>query len=706
METEELIRKYHGEQLKGEALPESLGAQFELLACIHVTETHVSFLLLKKDTSEKYLLKRGEAGQIGSLGVEQEQLERIGGLSGQCDLKLTYWVEDGKEYLLRKYIEGQNLEEYLERHPDLEVTEILDIAIQICRILKELHRMQPPIIHRDIKPQNLIRDRYGRIHLIDFETSRNFDENKQRDTRFYGTDATAAPEQYGYAQTDARTDIYAFGKVLCYLLTGDYQLETCAQRSRRLYAIAAKCCAFDPKKRYQTAADVEKVLLKEQRRNGFGGKKKLRDVLGHAVELFFVFAIGIFMGRYLILQQAETLVQDAVQEQLARQGLKETGQDAQNLGVKTGNEQAYEYNENKENIQADIVDTEEGSVNRVGKDSGTGSARAGGRVAETGEDLLLLAAAESLNQETVTEEDFKNIFRIAVIGTTVYGMTENFEWDEIVHHDEDYINNRDHGTITDIGMLAKMENLSEVYLYNQDITDIEALAGLPIRKLYLSNNRIEDFRVIEQLPNLTELCITKNPIRYLPDFSKCPGLTKLIMNENTFTDLECLKNSSVEQMPVRKLNVINGDYTFLEEMPELTKLLVWNPGTEIAEQIACLTSLKHLELFCYRRADLEFLASMQGIEMLTLHLDYTQDLSPLEKLPNLHELNISNGVMVDISVIRNIKNLQLLNIEQVNVVDLSPILNCKKLKEIYVNEEQAAYLTEHDPKHGYRINIT
>lgn len=679
VQAEEFIRQYREEQLNGEALPESLGGHFELLACIHVTEMHVSFLLLEKNTREKYLLKRGVAGQMCSLDIEKEQLERISRLAGQSELKLTYWVEDGKEYLLRKYIEGQNLEEYLERHPVLKITEVMDIAIQICRILNELHKMHPPIIHRDIKPQNLILDRYGLVHLIDFETSRNFDESKKRDTRFYGTETTAAPEQYGYAQTDARTDIYAFGKVLCYLLTGDYQVESCRKESGRLYAIAAKCCAFDPKERYQTIAEVEKLLLKEQKRNESDGKKKLRRNLGYAAAFVLIFATGIFMGRYLVLQQVETLVQDAVQKQLALQDRKE---------AEAGSGQSGEANA--------------GSGTGSGQ---SGSIQSGGRTAEAGEDLLLLAAAESLNKETVTEKDFKDIVRIAVIGTTVYGMTENFEWDEIVHHDEEYVNNRDHGTITDISILGKMENLSEVYLYNQDITDIEALAGLPIRKLYLSGNQIEDFRVIEQLPNLRELCITKNPVRYLPDFTKCEGLAKLIMNENTFTDLECLKASSVEQMSIRKLNVVNGDYTFLEEMPELTKLLVWDPGTEIVGQIACLTNLKHLELFCYRRADLEFLTSMQGIEMLTLHLDYTQDLSPLEKLPNLHELNISNGVMVDISVIRNIKNLQLLNIEQVNVVDLSPILDCKKLREVYVNEEQSAYLMEHDKMHSYRINI-
>lgn len=233
----------------------------------------------------------------------------------------------------------------------------------------------------------------------------------------------------------------------------------------------------------------------------------------------------------------------------------------------------------------------------------------------------------------------------------------------MVYRDEDYVDKWANGTITDISMLGKMENLSEVYLYNQNITNIDVLEGLPIRKLYLSGNKIEDFRVLEKLPQLEELGITKNPIRYLPDFSKCRKLKSLIMNKNTVTDLNSLRNSSVEQMTIQKLHVVKGDYTFLEEMPELTRLLVWHlDSAEIVEEITHLTNIKNLEVNNYRRTNLDFLASLQSVERLCLRLEYY-------------------------------------------IQDLSPVLDCKKLRDIRVNEEQAAYFTEQDEKHSYQIEI-
>lgn len=664
-ETRAFIRKYQEEQLNGETLPQKLNGRFELLACIHVTETHASFLLRRKETGEKYLLKRGQAGNMSSLSVERKQQTRIVQGTGLGESEIIYWTEDDKEYLLRRYIEGQNLEEYYERNPNLDKCKVLDIAIQICDILAKLHHLKPPMIHRDIKPQNLILDRYGRVHLIDFETSRNFDRNKRKDTKFYGTELTAAPEQYGYAQTDERTDIYAFGKVLCYLLTGDYQVEGCELLEGRLGAIVGKCCAFDPEKRYQNMEEVKRLLVVEQKRNMPERKKKFLRISGGLASLIIIFLAGTFLGNYWAERSVTSLVQEEVQKQMAQQGVQASNQ----TGAK----------------QEEDADTRQ----NVGQ----------------GEDLLYQAAAASLNKETVTEEDLQKVVRIAVIGTTVYDMSQSFELEDMFHRDEEYMNNRDCGTISDLSLLGKMTNLSEVYLYNQQITNIDVLEGLPIRKLYLSNNQIEDFRVVEKLPLLREFFISRNPIRYLPDFSKCAKLTTLVMNENTFADLECLGGSAVEQMEIRRLYLANGDYTFLEKMSRLRMLYVWNPDADLMEEVSRLTSLCELGLFDYHRENLDFLSSMQKVATLHLQSPYELDLSSLEKLDNLSLLSISCYPLDDISVIRNIRNLSYLSVDQTDVQDLSMLPECRRLQDVHVNAQQAAYIEEHDPGHSYQVNV-
>lgn len=697
VEAKEFIRIYREEQLKEQTLPESLRGRFELLACIHISETHASFLLRSMETGEKYLLKCGNTGQMGNLNIEKEQQMRIQGVkkqmqqpySGREEMfvpEIEYWVEGGKEYLLRRYIEGQNLEEYLERNPVLDTGKVLGIALQICDILIKLHHLKPPMIHRDIKPQNLILDRHGTIHLIDFETSRNFDRKKRKDTRFYGTEETAAPEQYGYAQTDARTDIYAFGKVLCYLLTGDYQVEECRQRGGRFAAIVEKCCAFDPKKRYQGMEEVRRMLLLEQKRNAPRKKKKVLHIFGGAAVLAVVFLAGVFVGNY----DGQSL-QSAVQEEVQKEVQKQVQKMQQNADV-------------KEN-QVETGKAEGTQGNQAGTGEIQGNQGQAGDGIEADGDLLMRAAAASLNKEEITEEDLKDVVRVAVIGTTIYDMTKSFELDSMAHEDENYLNTFGQGTIADISLLAKMPNLSEVYLYNQKITDIGALKGLPIRKLYLSGNQIEDFRVLESLPNLKELFISKNPIRYLPDFSKCPKLKSLEMNENTFANLDCLKGASVEWMAIRKVNVVNGDYTFLEEMPKLVRLLIWNPEAELAEEVSRLTNLREFELFDYHDTRLDFIKPLQNLEYLCLHGHSEMELAPLKSLGKLSNLTMNDIEIKDISAVADMPSLQFLDIHDTGVTELSALVKCKNLRQIWVNERQAEYLEEHGMGQIWQIYV-
>ena len=79
----------------------------------------------------------------------------------------------------------------------------------MCDGLKELHEQK--IIHRDIKPSNMILQADGRIRLIDFDAARIFKDNKATDTELLGTKDYAPPEQYGFGQTDPRSDIYSLG---------------------------------------------------------------------------------------------------------------------------------------------------------------------------------------------------------------------------------------------------------------------------------------------------------------------------------------------------------------------------------------------------------------------------------------------------------------------------------------------------------------
>lgn len=128
----------------------------------------------------------------------------------------------------------------LEQIPATE-KQVTKWLFELCDVLRFLH--QHHILHRDIKPSNLLLGSDGHIRLIDFDAAREEKEQAEMDTRLLGTRGYAPPEQYGFAQTDERTDIYALGVTARELLGK-------AAKKRRWKHILKKCTALEPKKRY------------------------------------------------------------------------------------------------------------------------------------------------------------------------------------------------------------------------------------------------------------------------------------------------------------------------------------------------------------------------------------------------------------------------------------------------------------------------
>lgn len=123
-------------------------------------------------------------------------------------------------YLVMDFIEGISLSKALEAHGRFDESPVLDWAGQLCEILHFLHTQEPPIIFRDLKPSNIMLTPQGQIKLVDFGIARHFRPEAGSDTAAYGSSGFAPPEQYGDRQTSVRSDIYALGATLHYLLTG------------------------------------------------------------------------------------------------------------------------------------------------------------------------------------------------------------------------------------------------------------------------------------------------------------------------------------------------------------------------------------------------------------------------------------------------------------------------------------------------------
>jgi serine/threonine protein kinase len=156
--------------------------------------------------------------------------------------------KNGQLTVIEELITGSLLSERIE-DGTLTASEVSDYMVKLCRILEKLHSVDPPVIHRDIKPSNIIIDGHDRVYLLDFNASKFYNADASSDTMLLGTMGYAAPEQYGFAQSSQRTDIYSLGKVLEALAAA---VPGCPDYSVQI----KKCTAMDPEERYHTVADL------------------------------------------------------------------------------------------------------------------------------------------------------------------------------------------------------------------------------------------------------------------------------------------------------------------------------------------------------------------------------------------------------------------------------------------------------------------
>ncbi|MEP6756755.1 MAG: serine/threonine-protein kinase [Chthonomonadales bacterium] len=205
------------------------------------------------------------------------QFEREAKLLGQLQHpnlpRVTdYFDEDDHCYLIMEFVFGQTIESVLKRANGqaLPLIDVLNWAIELADVLNYLHSQTPPIVFRDIKPANIMLQDDGIVKLIDFGIARRFQAGATKDTLLYGSPGYSPPEQYGRAQTDPRSDVYALGATLHHLVTGRDPSPTPfkfpplrsvkADLPESLDIFLTKCVEMDEEKRIQTAAEVKSTL--------------------------------------------------------------------------------------------------------------------------------------------------------------------------------------------------------------------------------------------------------------------------------------------------------------------------------------------------------------------------------------------------------------------------------------------------------------
>jgi len=186
----------------------------------------------------------------------------------------------GTKFITMEYVEGEDLRTVLRRKGRFSAKEAVPVIQQICRALEAAH--SEGVIHRDLKPQNVMRDPQGRVVVMDFGLARSLESEGMTQTgALVGTLEYMSPEQALGASLDQRSDLFAVGLIFFELLTSkapykaDTAIASLMKRTHEravpasdvdpsipvsLSAMVGRCLERDPKDRFQCAADLLKEL--------------------------------------------------------------------------------------------------------------------------------------------------------------------------------------------------------------------------------------------------------------------------------------------------------------------------------------------------------------------------------------------------------------------------------------------------------------
>ncbi len=167
--------------------------------------------------------------------------------------KIYDYFKDGYGNLIvvEEFIQGNTFDVLISDSEMPDKTK-LSYFLEMLEGLAFLHNAPNPIIHRDLKPANIMVTEKGEVKILDYDAAKIYKPDSSGDTTYLGTDGVAAPEQYGFMQSDPRSDVYAVGRML----------KDAFPDNARIQKIASKASAFDPDGRYSDARELADVLAR------------------------------------------------------------------------------------------------------------------------------------------------------------------------------------------------------------------------------------------------------------------------------------------------------------------------------------------------------------------------------------------------------------------------------------------------------------
>lgn len=586
METrEQFLREYQAQVLDKLVLPPGLREQYSPQACLKDGERQV--YLVHDQTGWPAVLKLQPTGREDTLRQEYDLLRGL--RHPQLPQPMAYLEWEGKEYLIREYVDGVSLHEQVTAQGPLSPDKVREVALSLCQVLSYLHSQTPPVICRDVKPQNVVMDPTGRCHLIDLGAARCYRPEQQGDTVFLGTQVTAPPEQFGYQQTDQRSDLYSLGVLMRFLLTGSFEPSKQDIGPNDLCRVIRQCTAFDPKNRYTSAGAVYRALKYRWQRRGAA------TAAGVACAAII---FGILWGSAAEAQPQSSLLEDALRLELQLENgepipIERLGEVEQLLVCGETLMGTLQEHEEQVGFAHDryAVETTHGDI-------GDG-------------DLELLAQCTNLRVLILDYQQITDLSPLADLPLEYLSLTGNqiSDLSPLVGQTELRVLDLGENPVRSVEVLAGLTALQEVTLEATGITSVETFEGSGIQSLNVRGTWVTDFSPLESCPSLSRLVVGELPSGAVETLAGLTGLVELRLYSTQEVDLShfagfqklqdldlygctLLHSETLTHLPsLRLLNLGEtgvNDLSFLTEMPAMTDIdLRNNPLTDLTPLLDC-----------------------------------------------------------------------------------------------------------------------
>lgn len=219
--------------------------------------------------------------------------------------------------IIEQYIEGKTIEQLISEGKMFDKKQIKAVFDSLTDAVDTLHKNG--LVHRDIKPSNMIISDNGEAVLIDYSIARPYSDKRSADTELFGTVGYAAPEQFGFSQSDFRTDIYALGVTM-------KEITNRHNSSERMRNAISRCTEFDPSRRFRSIAELRSYLDKGRKQWIVIAAAGLTAALAGAALCFSLYPAGTedtltadvgtnSLTQQILVSERETAVTEEIQSE-------------------------------------------------------------------------------------------------------------------------------------------------------------------------------------------------------------------------------------------------------------------------------------------------------------------------------------------------------------------------------------------------------